>query len=71
MKLEILRKLKRTYLKQVDIHLSKLLKFIFRQSRYVTFLASDTLPKYAPSVLSAIRYPVYWTFIIILSSIVF
>ena len=40
-KLEILRKLKRTILKQVIIHLSKLVKFIFRKSHDVTFLASD------------------------------
>ena len=49
------------------IHLSKLLKCIFRKSHYVTFLARDwkgTLPNYAPSILRAIDYPVYWTFII-------
>ena len=40
-RLEILRKLKRTNLKQVIIHLSKLLKFIFEKSHYVTFFASD------------------------------
>ena len=39
-KLEILRKLKWTNLKQVIIHLSKLLKFIFRKGHYITFLAS-------------------------------
>ena len=41
-------------IKQVIIHLSKLLKFIFRKSHYVTFLVKkkmeSTLPKYAPSI---------------------
>ena len=72
-KLEILRTLKRTNLKQVIIHLSKLLKFIFRKSHYVMFgqRLEGTLPKYALSILSAIDYPVYWTSITILSSIGF
>ena len=33
--------------------------------------SEGTLPKYAPSIFSAVDYPVYWTFIIILSSIGF
>ena len=72
-KLEILRKLKRTNLKQVIIPLSKLLKFIFRKSHCYFFgqRLDGTVPKYAPSVLSAIGYLVYCTFIIILSSIGF
>ena len=43
----------------------KLLCYLFGQR------LDGTLPKYAPSNLSAIDYPVYWTFLIILSSIVF
>ena len=44
-------------LKQVIIHLSKLLKFIFRKSHYVTLFGQwleGTLPKYAPSILNTI-----------------
>ena len=72
--LEKLKKKKKTNLKQMIIHLSKLQKFIFRKSHYVTFFGQrleGTLPEYAPSILSAVDYPVYWTFIIILSSIGF
>ena len=61
-KLEIFRKWKRTNLKQMIIHLSKLLKFIFRKSHYVSFLGQrleGTLLKYVLSILSAIDYPVY------------
>ena len=48
---ELWRKLKRTNYKQVIIHLSKLLKFIFRKSHYVTFLASDWKVPYQYSCL--------------------
>ena len=45
--------LKTATIKQVIIHLSKLLNFIFRKSHYVTFFGQQlgsTLPKYAPSI---------------------
>ena len=55
-KLEILRKLKRTNLKQAIIHLSKLLKFIKKKSLCHFFgqRLEGTIPKYAPSVLSSL-----------------
>ena len=40
-KYSIVQNLKRATIKQVIIHLSKLLKFIFRKSHYVTFLANN------------------------------
>ena len=52
----------------------KISKIYFQKTSLCYFFGQrleGTLPKYAPSTLSAIDYPVYWTFIIILSSIVF
>ena len=51
---KIVKDLKTATLKQVFIYLSKLLKFIFRKSHYVTFSVKkkkeSTQPKYAPSI---------------------
>ena len=61
-------------MKQVIIHLSKLLKFVFRKSHYVTFLLK-TLNIYPTEIrafnFTTVNYPVYWTFKITLSSIGF
>ena len=65
---------KRATIKQVIIHLSKLLKFIFRKSHCVTFFLSKnwTYPiKIRAFNFTTVDYPVYWTFKITLSSIGF
>ena len=64
----IVNNLKRATIKQVIILLSKLLKFIFRKSHFVTFLLK-TLN--VPCRNTRLQYPVYWTFNITRSSIGF
>ena len=52
----------------------KITKIYFQKKSLCYFFGQrleGTLPKYAPSIINAIDYPVYWTLIIILPSIGF
>ena len=68
------KKIEKNEFKTGDYSSFKITKNYFQKKSLCYFFGQrleGTLPKYAPSVLSAINYPVYWTFIIILSSIGF
>ena len=68
-----IKKIEKNEFKTGDYSSFKITKIYFKKSHYATFLDSDWKVPYQnmPSTLSAIDYPVYWTFIIILSSISF
>ena len=70
---KILKHPKIATIKQVIIHLSKLLKSIFRKSQYITFLVKKWKVPYQNTrfKLTTVDYSVYWKFKIILSSIGF
>ena len=66
-----IKKIEKNEFKTGDYSFFKITKIYFQKKPLCYFFGQrlqDTLSKYAPSVLSAIDYPVYWTFINILSS---
>ena len=69
-----MKKIEKNEFKTGDYSAFKITKIYFQKKSFCYFFGQQlegTLPKYAPSILSAIDYPVYWTFIIILSPLVF
>ena len=69
-----IKKIEENEFKTGDYSSFKITKIYFQKKSLCYFFGQrleGTLPKYAPSISSAIDYPVYWTFIIILSSIGF
>ena len=66
-----IKKIEKNEFKTRDYSSFKITKIYFQKKSLCCFFGQRlecTLPKFAPSILSAIDYPVYWTFIIILSS---
>ena len=66
-----IKKIEKNQFKTGDYSSFKITKIYFQKKSLCYFLGQrleGTLPKYALSVLNAIDYPVYLTFIIILSS---
>ena len=69
-----IKKIEKDEFKTDDYSSFKISKIYFQKKSLCYFFGQrleGILPKYGPSILSAIDYPLYWTFIIILSSIVF
>ena len=58
---KIVKNLNTVTIKQVIIHLPKLLKFIFRKSHCVTFLVKKWKVPYQNTRLQFEHYPLYWT----------
>ena len=66
-----IKKMEKNEFKTGDYSSFKINKIYFQKKSLCYFFGQrleSTLPKYVPSILSAIDYPMYWTFIIILSS---
>ena len=66
-----IKKIEKNEFKTGDYSAFRITKIYFQKKSLCYFFSQwleGTLPEYAPSILSAIDYPVYWTFIIILSS---
>ena len=69
-----IKKIEKNEFQPGDYSPFKTTKIYFQKKSLCYFFGQrleGTLAKYAPSILSAIDYPVYWTFIIIFSSIGF
>ena len=67
-----IKKIEQNEFKTGDYSSFEITKLYFQKKSWCYFFGQrleGTLPKYTPSILSAIDYPVNWTFIIILSSI--